>query len=119
MIQNTTKDFTDNPFVENAEVHWEVLSEKVKRKILVYDRQVMLVCVVFQKGGIGELHSHPHTQMSYIEQGVFEVEIDGKKKTLQKGDAFYVPSNSVHGVRCLEDGVLMDVFNPMREDFIS
>ena len=56
--------------------------------------------------------------MTNIEKGVFEVEISGVKKVLKAGDVFYVPSNLIHGVVCLEEGVLIDVFNPMREDFI-
>lgn len=113
------QNFVDAPFLEDVDVQWEMLSEKVKRKILVYDQQVMLVRVEFEKGGIGELHRHPHTQMTYIERGVFEVEIDGKKKILKKGDSFYVPSNSLHGVQCMENGTLMDIFSPLREDFFS
>jgi quercetin dioxygenase-like cupin family protein len=35
------------------------------------------------------------------------------------GDAFYIPPNVIHGAVCLEAGVLIDVFSPMREDFIE
>ena len=41
------------------------------------------------------------------------------KKILTTGDAFYVPPQAVHGAVCLEAGVLIDVFSPMREDFIQ
>ena len=59
------------------------------------------------------------TQISYIEKGVFEVTINNEKKLLAAGSSFYVPPNALHGVLCLEPGVLIDMFSPMREDFIQ
>jgi quercetin dioxygenase-like cupin family protein len=75
--------------------------------------------VSFDKGGVGTLHQHPHTQITHVESGVFEVEIGEEKKVLKAGDAFYIPPNIMHGAVCLEAGVLIDVFSPMREDFID
>jgi quercetin dioxygenase-like cupin family protein len=54
-----------------------------------------------------------------VQEGAFEVEIAGKKQVLKAGDAFYVPPNTDHGCRCIEKGVLVDVFSPMREDFLK
>ena len=54
-----------------------------------------------------------------MESGQFEIEINGSKKILTAGDAFYVPPNVMHGAVCLEAGTLIDVFSPMREDFIE
>ena len=54
-----------------------------------------------------------------MESGMFEVQINGEKKALRAGDAFYIPPNVMHGAVCLEAGVLIDVFSPMREDFIK
>lgn len=117
-MDKRTKNITDHPFTEDKEIEWDIQSDTVKRKIMLYDDNMMLVKVAFRQGGIGEAHAHPHTQITYIADGVFEVEIDAKKKTLKTGDAFYVPSNSLHGVRCLEDGMLIDIFHPSREDFL-
>ena len=80
---------------------------------------MMMVKIDFQKGGIGTPHKHVHTQMSYVESGVFEVTIGDKKQTLKKGDGYYIPSNIMHGAVCLEAGVLIDMFTPMREDFVK
>ncbi|RYZ56943.1 MAG: cupin domain-containing protein, partial [Chitinophagaceae bacterium] len=78
----------------------------------------MMVLVRFEKGAVGTLHHHEHRQVSYVESGRFEVEIDGVKKVLQKGDCFFVAPSLVHGVVALEAGSLVDVFIPAREDFI-
>jgi quercetin dioxygenase-like cupin family protein len=105
-------------FIEEASRSWEIVGEGVKRKIIAYTEEVMLVKVAFAKGSIGAVHQHVHTQMTHIESGSFEVEVGGKKQVLKAGDAFFIPSNEWHGVVCIEPGILIDVFSPMRNDFI-
>lgn len=108
----------DTAFVGNTSIEWEVVATGMKRKIMTYDDRAMLVKVAFEKDAVGSLHYHYHTQISYVESGVFEVEIDNKKQLLTKGDVFHVSPNLVHGVVCKEEGMLIDIFSPMREDFI-
>lgn len=78
----------------------------------------MMVKVIFEVGAVGTLHHHPHTQVTYVESGVFETSIDGEIKILGKGDGFYAAPHKIHGVVCKEAGVLIDVFSPHREDFL-
>ena len=110
---------TSKVFIENREIPWQQMDKGVKRKIMAYDDKLMVVKVQFDKGGIGSLHQHYHSQITHVESGIFEVEIGGEKKILSQGDAFYVPPNVLHGAVCHEEGVLIDVFSPMREDFIK
>jgi quercetin dioxygenase-like cupin family protein len=105
-------------FIEDKKVEWELTASGMKRKIMAYDEKLMLVRVEFEKGAVGALHQHHHTQISHVESGKFEVEIAGEKKILSKGDVFYVPPHAIHGAVCMEAGVLIHVFSPMREDFI-
>lgn len=106
-------------FVESEELTWEDVGTGVKRQILTFDDQIMMVKVAFEVGGVGSLHSHPHRQMSYVASGRFEISIDGETRPLAAGDAFFVPSGLPHSALCLEAGVLIDVFTPMREDFVK
>lgn len=106
-------------FIENKEIPWESVGTGLRRKIMSYDDRLMVVKVEFEKGGVGVVHQHHHTQITHIESGVFEVEIAGEKKVLSAGDCFYIPPNVLHGAVCMEAGVLIDVFSPMREDFID
>ena len=106
-------------FIENGEIPWEEVDKGMKRKIMAYDDKLMVVKVEFEKGGIGVLHQHHHSQITHVESGKFEVQINGEKRVLAAGDAFYIPPNITHGAVCLEAGVLIDVFSPMREDFIQ
>jgi|SRR5690606_17353930 len=106
-------------FIEAGEIEWETVDKGVERKILGYDDEVMMVCVRFEKGAVGSLHHHVHRQISYVESGSFEVEIDGVKKILKQGDCFFAAPDLVHGVVALEKGMLVDVFTPAREDFLK
>lgn len=100
------------------ELPWENPAEGITRQIMGYDDQLMIVQVKFVKGAIGYAHEHFHSQSTYVVSGIFEVMIKGVKQILKAGDGFYVEPNSMHGVVCLEDGILIDSFNPMREDFL-
>lgn len=92
--------------------------EKVTRRILAYCDEIMCVENKFEKGAIGALHSHPHTQITYVVEGVFSFDIDGEKRIVHKGDTMLKQDGVIHGCECLEDGILLDIFTPMREDFL-
>ena len=66
-------------FIVNAEVPWEVTGVGVSRQILGYDEQVMLVKVKFEKGSVGYVHKHFHSQVTYVASGVFKVMINGEE----------------------------------------
>ena len=106
-------------FAESDIIPWEDTDPGVKRKIMAYDDKLMMVVVSFIKGSVGYLHSHPHRQVSYIVSGKFEVEINGEKKILKEGDSYFAAPNLKHGVVCLEEGKLIDVFTPVSEDFLK
>lgn len=88
------------------------------RRVVLELPELMLVEFVFEKGGIGALHSHPHVQSSYIAEGVFDVTIDGVTERIAAGGAYIVPSGLVHGVVAIEAGRLIDSFTPRRDDFL-
>jgi len=98
---------------------WEEVWPGIKRKILGYDKSLMLVKVHFVEGAEAPLHDHPHSQCSYIESGIFEVTIGSEKTVLQAGDGFNVPSGVKHGVTAREAGIVIDAFSPQREDFLT
>ena len=91
----------------------------VKRQILGHNDELMLVKVIFEKGAEGYQHKHFHSQAAYIESGVFDVTIDGVTKRQRAGDSYFVPPNVMHGAVCIEAGVVLDMFSPIREDFFE
>ncbi|WP_147205825.1 cupin domain-containing protein [Segetibacter aerophilus] len=112
------KNLHSSPFQINREIPWEDLGKGMQRQLFGYNETIMMVKVKFEKGAIGEAHSHPHTQVSYVESGAFEMTIGDEKKVIKAGDGFYVHPGILHGTVCLEPGVLVDVFTPQREDFL-
>ena len=91
----------------------------VTRRVLAYTDGVMAVENTFEKGAVGAMHSHPHTQVTYVVSGAFDFTIDGVTRTVQAGDTLLKEDGVLHGCVCREAGVLLDVFSPMREDFID
>ena len=100
-------------------LEWEELGGGVSRKFLGYDNQIMMVLVKFEKGALGSPHQHFHTQATYCVSGQFEFEIDGVKQVVKGGDGVYIEPNLLHSAVCLEGGMLIDTFSPVREDFLS
>ena len=74
----------------------------VTRRVLAYSDDLMVVENTFEKGAVGSLHHHPHT-----------------KNVVRKGDTMLKTNDVIHGCVCLEAGVLLDIFNPYRKDFVE
>ncbi|WP_297328633.1 cupin domain-containing protein [uncultured Bacteroides sp.] len=105
-------------FIRKEEKVWESAGDGVVRQIMGYDGQVMLVKVKFEKGAVGTLHAHYHTQTTYVESGIFEFSVNGEKQIVSAGDGVYIEPDALHGCTCLEAGILIDCFSPMRESFL-
>ena len=106
-------------FHKDADIQWEELGGGVSRKFLGYDNQIMMVKVKFEKGAVGTPHQHFHTQATYVANGKFEFTVDGEKSIVDAGDGVYIAPNLLHSALCLEEGILIDVFSPVREDFLD
>lgn len=106
-------------FYQDSETSKEVVGEGISRQILGYDEQIMMVKIWFEDGAKGYVHSHPHSQVTYVESGEFEVLVGDETRTVVGGNSFFMASNIEHGVVCLKGGVLIDVFSPCRDDFLQ
>ena len=109
----------NKPFVSLEECKNQDLGNGIKRKILAFGDGLMHVEVHFEEGAKGEMHSHPHTQTTYVLEGEFEFTIEDETKIVKKGDTMYEKPNVIHGCRCIKKGVLLDTFSPVREDFLD
>jgi len=106
-------------FMFSDQIDWEVVGEGVRRRILGYDDNLMQVAVEFQKGAIGAEHSHIHSQTCYVVSGVFEFKVGEETHIVRAGDGLYMEPDIVHGVTCIEAGILLDSFSPVRLDFLN
>ena len=109
------------------EKYTQIPSAKVKNGLfrsLIHTENLMIAEVVFTNGPWDEPespHSHPHEQVSYVAEGevIFYCE-DREEQHLKPGHMFAVPSGKQHTVKLLtERVVLIDAFNPIREDFLK
>jgi quercetin dioxygenase-like cupin family protein len=105
-------------FVRSADIAWDVTGDGVRRQVLGHGTELMIVRVEFVAGAVGALHHHPHRQATYVADGRFDVTVGGETSVLVAGDCFYASADEVHGVKALEDGALIDVFTPVRKDFL-
>ena len=104
--------------VYHSDVKLNELGGGVSRRVLAYTKDLMIVEVNFEVGGVGTVHTHPHCQNTYVKSGRFRFTIDGEPVEVGPGDTIAFPSGIPHGTLCLEAGTLLDIFTPMREDFI-
>ncbi len=108
----------DQIWMKDQEAENENVSEGVIRRIKSYTDELMVVENRFSKGAVGAIHSHPHTQITYVVSGKFQFTIGGETRTVSAGDTMLKKNGIEHGCVCLEEGILLDIFSPMREDFI-
>ncbi|MBX9457969.1 MAG: cupin domain-containing protein [Rhizobium sp.] len=100
------------------DIIWTEVAPGNRRAVLSHRPELMLVAFSFEPGAIGAPHSHPHTQVSYVAEGSFDVTIDGITTRLGAGSSFIVAPNLVHGVVAHGKGLLIDTFTPRRDDFL-
>ena len=109
----------DKIFFKDSDILLEDLGNGLSRKICAYNDDLMVCRVHFDKGAIGKMHTHPHSQVTYVLSGEFEVTCENKKSVLKAGDSVYQASNINHGLVCLEEGTILDIFTPCRKDFLN
>ena len=109
----------NKPFTFGKDIPLTDLGDGVSRRILAYGDALMQVEVHFEEGAVGAMHSHPHSQLTYVLEGEFEFTVGDEKNVVCKGDTLYKVPNVIHGCVCLKKGILLDTFNPYREDFLK
>jgi quercetin dioxygenase-like cupin family protein len=97
----------------------ERLEEGIERQMIVGEK--MMVCRLrFAPHIVTPPHDHPHEQITLIEKGPVLFTIGDEKRIARTGDVLHFPPNSWHGATMLdEEVVLIDIFSPIREDFLT
>jgi quercetin dioxygenase-like cupin family protein len=96
----------------------ERVGDGIERQMVWGDR-VMVCRLRIAPRTVTPVHSHPHEQVTLVEQGPVEFTIDGQTRIVQTGDVLVFPSHIRHGATMLDrEVVLIDIFSPPREDFL-
>jgi len=90
----------------------------VRRTLATSD--VMMICeFTFESDVTIPLHNHPHEQVGYVVKGRVEMTVAGNTEILAAGDSYCAPSNVPHSAHTLEPTIIVDTFNPPREDYLK
>jgi quercetin dioxygenase-like cupin family protein len=99
-------------------VRKEVLSESMWRRVISGEK-VMIAQVHLTKGGIVPLHEHESEQLSWALEGALKFELEGKEVVVRKGEVLRIPSHVPHSAVAVEDFLGLDVFSPIRLDWLT
>lgn len=100
------------------EIALEKITEMVSRKIVAGDRE-MLAQTYLKRGALVPMHTHASEQMTYVLQGSLRFLVDGEEVIVREGEVIHIPSGASHQAEALEDTFELDVYSPVREDWLD
>ena len=100
------------------QVSTEVMNATIRRKVITGER-AMVAQVFIAKGGVVPTHHHESEQLTYIMEGALEFELEGRTVVVRKGEVLHIPSNVPHRAVALEDTLDLDIFSPIRVDWLT
>jgi len=100
------------------EIALEKVTEMISRKIVSGERE-MLAQIYLKRGALVPMHAHESEQMTYILQGALKFFIEGEEITVREGEVLHIPSRMPHQAEALEDTLELDVFSPIRSEWVD
>jgi quercetin dioxygenase-like cupin family protein len=100
------------------EIALEKVTEMLSRKIVTGDRE-MLVQVYLKRGCLVPMHTHESEQMTYVLQGSLKFLVGGEEITVREGEVLHIASGVEHQSEALEDTFELDLFSPIRHDWLE
>lgn len=92
--------------------------DKITMKTLVHGEKTLMVEFQMEKGALLPRHSHPHEQTGYLISGSMDLTIDNETITVEPGDSWCITGNIEHHAVILEDTVAVEIFSPIRDDYL-
>ncbi len=105
-------------FSKKASTGYKDPLDKIKLKTLVYGDRTLLTEFKLAKGAILPRHKHPHEQTGYLVSGRIDLTIGDATHHVEAGDSWCIPGSVDHNAVAHEDSVAIEVFSPVREDYI-
>ena len=91
----------------------------IELKTLTYGDKMSLTEFRLEKGHDLPAHEHPHEQIGYLVSGRIELTIGDQVFQTAPGDSWCIPGGVRHGAKVYEDSVAVEVFSPVRDDYIN
>lgn len=105
-------------FQKAAATGYRPVLEKIRQKTLVFGAHTLLTEFRLDQGALLPRHSHPHEQTGYLVAGRLELTIGDASHLVEPGDSWCIPGGTPHNARALADCVAIEVFSPVREDYL-
>ncbi len=105
-------------FISWDSVPLETMSDVISRKIVTGEK-AMVAQVFLKKDAVVPEHRHESEQITYILEGALKFELEGTEVIVRKGETLTIPSNVPHRAVALEDTIDLDIFSPIREDWLT
>jgi quercetin dioxygenase-like cupin family protein len=87
-------------------------------KTVSYGDRTLMTEFLLARGSTLPRHAHPHEQTGYLVQGHIRLLIGGQEHEVGPGDSWCIPGGTEHGAQSLEDSIVVEVFSPVREDYL-
>ena len=105
-------------FGKHSDGGYRELLAGIEQKTLVYGSKTLLSKFLLKKDSILPLHAHPHEQTGYLLQGKLRFSCQRETFEVGAGDSWCIPGDAEHGVEVLADSVVLELFSPVREDYL-
>ena len=96
----------------------EKLTEGIARRYLCGEH-ITVAQFELQKGALVPEHSHENEQISYVLEGVLRFALAGKPVDVRAGEMLVIPSHVPHSAEALDDCRALDIFSPVRQDWVN
>jgi quercetin dioxygenase-like cupin family protein len=100
------------------EIALEKVTEVISRKIVTGERG-MLSQIYLKRGALVPIHKHESEQLTYVMQGALRFLVDGEEAVVREGEVLVIPSWIEHQVEALDDTLTLDIFSPIRQDWLN
>jgi len=102
---------SDNGYIE--------ILKGIKIKTIIYGKYTLMTEFIMEKNSLLSEHSHVNEQTGYLVQGKMKLYINGVFKLINPGDCWTIPSNAVHKAEIIEDSIALEIFSPLRDDYLK
>lgn len=106
-------------FAQKSNQGYVLVVDGVKRKTLVHGKHTLMTEFLLEKGKTLPRHKHPHEQTGYLVAGRIILGIGAEEYAVQPGDSWCIPGDVEHWAKIIEDSVAVEVFAPVREDYLA
>jgi quercetin dioxygenase-like cupin family protein len=90
----------------------------IRRKTLCHGNATLTSEFHLDAGHVQPMHAHPQEQTGYLVTGRLRMTIGGRTHDAGPGDSWCIPGGVEHGADVLEESVAVEVFSPVREDYL-